>query len=234
MNGLPLLSLHDIGLQVGGKWLLRDITTTLMDARCTVLLGPNGAGKSLLLRLCHGLIAASCGRLDWHGGTTPRQTMVFQHPVMLRGSVLQNMALAFGSEPGRKKNGSAMDALEWAGLSAYANHSAQLLSQGLQQQIAIARARAFRPRLLFLDEPTANLDPESTVRVEAIIAKLVAQGVKVLMSTHNLAQARRLAGDVLFISNGRLQAHQQADSFFAQPACEAATDYIRLEALTGV
>jgi tungstate transport system ATP-binding protein len=228
-----MLTLENVGYQVDGQWLLQGLSNELYELKRTILLGQNGAGKSLFLRLCHNLIEPSIGRLKWANGQPPRQTMVMQHPIMLRCSVQKNMALALYSQ---RKNltthqidQAIIEALDWAGMVDYLEHPAHLLSQGLQQRLAIARAWAFRPELLFLDEPTASLDPESTELVETMINDLTLCGVKIVMSTHNLAQARRLADDVIFIHGGKVLHHQNAETFFTNPQSKQAADYIRLE-----
>jgi len=230
-----MLTFQNAGYRVGDKWLLQGLSSELCSVKRTILLGPNGAGKSLFLRLCHNMIEPSTGHLKWAGGQPPRQTMVMQHPIILRCSVQKNMALALHSQRNNltkeQINNTITDALEWAGMVDYLEHSAHLLSQGLQQRLAITRAWAFRPELLFLDEPTASLDPESTELVEAMLNDLTSRGVKIVMSTHNLAQARRLADDVIFIHNGKMLHHQSAETFFTNPESKEVADYIRLESL---
>jgi tungstate transport system ATP-binding protein len=96
-------------------------------------------------------------------------------------------------------------------------------------QLALARAWALRPEVLFLDEPTANLDPSATREVEAIVDQIRASGTKIVMTTHNLAQARRLGDEILFINGGRLTEHATVERFFAGPSTAEATAFIKGE-----
>ncbi|MEI7610579.1 MAG: ATP-binding cassette domain-containing protein, partial [Rhodospirillaceae bacterium] len=202
---LPL-GVVGLGFAVAGQALLDGVSFTLEGGTPTVILGPNGAGKSLLLRLCHGLLAPTAGRIDWAGADARSHAMVFQRPVMLRRSVAANIDYALGrlglSRSERRER--VAEALRLGGLDALAGRSARVLSGGEQQRLAIVRAWARRPSVLFLDEPTANLDPAATGVVERLIAGIAAGGAKIVMTTHDLGQARRLAGEVLFLHRGRL------------------------------
>lgn len=188
----------------------------------TVVLGPNGAGKSLTLRLCHGLLTPGEGRIRWAAGAegrAKRHAMVFQKPIMLRRSVEANIvhALAAAGVSGPERSERSKAALARFGLLEKAAQAARLLSGGEQQRLAIARAWALRPELLFLDEPTSQLDPAATRQIEALLAGLVAEGITILMSTHDLGQARRLASRVLFLHRGKLIEDAPASDFFAGP-----------------
>jgi len=187
------------------------------------------------MRVCHGLLAPTSGRVQWSEGEAPgrprRQAMVFQRPVMLRRSALDNVVYALrlagrGRADARRR---AEVALRHAGLAALADSPARALSGGEQQRVALARAWALEPEVLFLDEPTANLDPAATRAVEAAIVDLHAGGTKIVMTTHNLGQARRLADEILFLHRGRLVEHVPADRFFAGPATPEAAAFLREE-----
>jgi tungstate transport system ATP-binding protein len=123
----------------------------------------------------------------------------------------------------------AMAALEQVGLRSLAEHPARVLSGGEQQRLALARAWALRPEVLFLDEPTANLDPTATREVEAIITAIHAAGAKIVMSTHNLGQAKRLGDEVLFLHQGRLAERSRIERFFTNPASPEAEAFIKGE-----
>ncbi len=215
----------------GGAPLLDRLSFTLDRGPPTVILGPNGAGKSLLLRLCHGLLTPTAGRIEWNdgGGAGPgRHALVFQRPVMLRRSVAANIDYALGGHRlGRaERRRRVEEALRLGGLEGLAGRSARVLSGGEQQRLAIVRAWACRPSVLFLDEPTANLDPAATGVIERLIAEIDAGGSKIVMTTHDLGQARRLAGEVLFLHRGRLLEHGPAAAFFAGPATAEAHAFI--------
>ena len=226
------LEVRGLGFAAGAKPILADVSFTIHGGTRTVILGPNGAGKSVLLRLLHGLLAPASGSISW-GGLDPgqvrrRQGMVFQRPVMLRRSALANLthALAVHGVPRAQRAERARSALLAAGLEAHARQPARTLSGGEQQRLAIARAWALEPEVLLLDEPTANLDPEATAAIEKLVRAVEARGTRIIMTTHDIGQARRLATEVMFIHRGRLLEHDTASAFFARPATTAAARFI--------
>ncbi|MGE7472515.1 ATP-binding cassette domain-containing protein [Bosea sp. NPDC003192] len=219
-----------------GKLLVEPNSFTIPAGGLTVLLGPNGAGKSLTLRLCHGLLTPSRGAVRWAAGAegrAKRHAMVFQKPIMLRRSVEANIthALAAAGATGPERKARAAQALQRFGLAERAAQPARLLSGGEQQRLAIARAWALRPELLFLDEPTSQLDPAATRQIEELLSDLVAEGITVMMSTHDLGQARRLADRVLFLHRGRLVEDTPAQDFFAGPQSAEARAFLAGELL---
>jgi tungstate transport system ATP-binding protein len=224
MKPLPALRLEGVSFAAGGKTLIDGVTLELASGPRTIILGPNGAGKSLLLRICHGLLPPSAGTTMTRG----RQAMVFQRPVMLRRSVRANVhyALAVNSVARAERRPRADRALERFGLVPLADRPARVLSGGEQQRLALARAWALEPTILFLDEPTANLDPASTRAVEEAIGAFHEGGVKIVMTTHDMGQARRLADEVVFVHRGRVLEHQPAAGFFRAPATVEARAYL--------
>lgn len=231
-NPLLPLTVSDLLFEAGGRRLLKGVSFRLDSDARTVILGPNGAGKSLLLRLLHGLIAPTGGRIDWHGrspvAARRHQAMVLQRPVLLRRSVAANLnhALRLRGVPRSRRREVVRETLRKAGLSCLAERPARSLSGGEQQRLGVARAWALRPDVLLLDEPTASLDPGATRSVEAMIRAVDAAGTKIIMSTHDIGQARRLAGDVLFVHRGRLLEHAAAGDFFAAPRSRAAARFV--------
>jgi tungstate transport system ATP-binding protein len=200
----------------------------------TIILGPNGAGKSVLLRLCHGLLKPTGGSIRWSSSehfAPRRQAMVFQRPVMLRRSALGNVtyALRLAGVPRSELEGQALTALRAVGLAGLARNAARVLSGGEQQRLALARVWALNPQVLFLDEPTANLDPGSTHEIERIVQDLHAAGTKIVMVTHNLGQARRLGDEILFLHEGRLAERAPADRFFKRPESAEAARFLEGE-----
>ena len=219
-----------------GKLLVEANSFTIPAGGLTVLLGPNGAGKSLTLRLCHGLLQPSRGTVRWAAGPdgrAKRHAMVFQKPIMLRRSVEANIAhaLAAAGTRGADRRARTAQALHHFGLGQRARQPARLLSGGEQQRLAIARAWALRPELLFLDEPTSQLDPAATRQIEDLLLGLVGEGITVMMSTHDLGQARRLADRVLFLHRGRLVEDAAARDFFAGPHSAEARAFLAGELL---
>lgn len=213
----------------GGLRLLDDVTFDLRAGTRTVILGPNGAGKSLLLRLMHGLVEPSAGRVVWSGPEPKRrQALVAQRPVMLRRSVAANVDYALALR-GEVPDGRRDAALSLAGLTPLADRPARVLSGGEQQRLALARAWALAPEVLFLDEPTASLDPAATRAVERIVADIAADGTKIVMTTHDLGQARRLADEILYLDRGRLVEAAPAGAFFDHPVSESARAFVKGE-----
>ena len=231
---LPL-ALENVCFTAGGRTIIAGLTLEIGAGPRTVILGPNGAGKSVLMRLCHGLLAPTSGSVLWRGSRNGRrpseQAMVFQRPVMLRRSAIANVTygLKLAGVSRRERELRAQDVLDAVGLSHLAGKPARVLSGGEQQKLALARAWALGPEVLFLDEPTANLDPGATRDVESIVGQIHASGTKIVMTTHNLAQARRLGDEILFINGGRLVERAPVERFFPLPATAEAAAFIKEE-----
>jgi len=217
-------------LEREGRRLIDGVDVDIAAATLTVIMGPNGAGKSLLLRLLHGLLPPTSGTIRWGECQEPdaarlRQAMVFQRPVLLRRSVADN--IGFVLKLRGRNTPEARDAiLEHVGLLERARQPARLLSGGEQQRLALARALATTPDILFLDEPTASLDPGSVLKIEQIVRDAHARGTKIIFVTHDLGQARRLADDIVFMNRGRIVEHTLASRFFRQPETDVARAFI--------
>ncbi len=226
---LPL-SLEDMGYAVGGKTLLSGITLRIEAGQRLVVMGANGAGKSLFLRLCHGLIDPTQGRRRWASdeARAEAQAMVFQRPVLLRRSVAANLdyPLALKGLPRAARRETVARTLDRFGLNDLAERPARLLSGGEQQRLALARAWAMRPQVLFLDEPSSALDPSATRIIEEMVAQFSDEGITIVMTTHDLGQARRLAAQLAFLHRGRLIEHRPAAEFFAGPEAAEARAFL--------
>jgi tungstate transport system ATP-binding protein len=229
---LPL-ALDGVSFAAGGIAILERIALTLDAGPRTVILGPNGAGKSVLLRLCHGLLRPTAGTIRWRHRRDGRRpdAMVFQRPVMLRRSVRANVeyGLKLAGIGRAERHEIALQRLEAVGLAHLAGRPARRLSGGEQQRVALARAWALDPEILFLDEPTANLDPAATRMVEAIVLAMHQAGTKIVMTTHDLGQAHRLADEIVFMHRGRIVEQTPAAAFFAAPRSPEAAAFIRGE-----
>jgi len=222
------LDIEHLGLTEGATRIIDDASLRF-GAQHTVVLGPNGAGKSTLLRLVHGLLHPTSGSLSWPRALS--QAMVFQRPIMLRTTALANVlyGLKLKGHAATECEQRARQALARVGLDALAKRPARLLSGGEQQRVALARAWALEPQLLILDEPTASLDPASSREVERIIKDIAAAGARILMTTHNLGQARRIADEIVFIDRGRIVEQTAVEQFFTKPQTEAAQRFLKEE-----
>ena len=222
-SGVLPLSVSDVTVEMAGRTVLDRVSIDILPGARTVVLGPNGAGKTTLLRLCHGLVPPDTGEVRWLGPQagmrSQRQAMVFQRPVMLRRSVRANIAYGLKvAGLGRAQRAERVaEVLEATGLADMASRPARRLSIGEQQRVAIARAWALGPEVLFLDEPTASLDPGATRAVEGLVEFVSGAGTTVVLTTQDLAQARRLADRVVFFHNGRAVEITDAETFFVQP-----------------
>lgn len=230
----PLLPLVARGMNFGinGRQIIDDVSFWIGSSGRTVILGPNGAGKSVLLRLCHGLLTPTGGEIRWGNLSVAeareQQAMTAQQPVLLRRTVTGNLlhVLRVKGVPRNERQDLVDAALEQAGLAELGGRAARTLSGGQQQRLAIARAFVLKPKVLLLDEPTANLDPAAVRGVEELIDTISAAGTKILMTTHDIAQARRLAADVMFLNHGRLLEHAPASDFFTSPRDPAAAGFL--------
>jgi len=218
-----------VDYRVGPTAILSGITLDICPGEPMLLLGPNGSGKTTLLKLGMDLLTPSGGRLTFAGrpeGIGSRRAIVFQRPVMLRRSVAANVAFALAAAGRAPVPTVVAHLLRQVGLAGFERRPARRLSGGEQQRLALARALARDPEVLFLDEPTASLDPAGTKAVEDIIIRIARAGVKIVMSTHDLGQARRLGGDVAFLVAGRIIERGTSPNFFVSPATEEARRFL--------
>jgi tungstate transport system ATP-binding protein len=228
--------LRDVRVELREVAILDRVSIEFLPGAPTVLVGPNGAGKTTLLRIAMGLIQPTEGQVTWGGrtGVPPaRRAFVLQRPVMLRRSVAANVgyALATVGVAHAERPARIAALLETVGLGGLGERPARRLSGGEQQRLALARAMARDPEVLFLDEPTASLDPAATKAIEDVIRGVAARGVKVVMATHDLGEARRLAGDVVLMHRGRVIETGPASDFFVSPRTEEARRFLAGELL---
>ena len=232
---LPIV-FEDVSIDAGNVKLLDRISLTFSLGAPTVLIGPNGSGKTTLLRAAMGLISQSRGRITWGGrerAPPTRRAIVFQRPVMLRRSVAGNVRYALNAanlapaqDPAR-----IHELLATVGLEHLGSRPARRLSGGEQQRLALARALGRDPAVLFLDEPTASLDPAATKAIEDIVRTVAGNGIKVVMATHDLGEARRLAGDIVMLHRGRVIETGAAPAFFNTPRTIEAKTFLAGELL---
>ena len=232
-HGAPLMRLHAATVRFGPVTALSEVALTLHRGDRLALVGANGSGKTTLLRVLHGLIPCEGRReaLPLVPGRAPVGAMLFQRPFLLSLSVRWNVLLGLWLHgvPREERAGRCERALQRVGLQALALRPARTLSGGQQQRLALARAWALNPDILFLDEPTANLDPGAKREVEALIEDLARDDVTVVMSTHNLGQAKRLATRVAYLERGRLVVDLPVDRFFNEPLPDEAARFLKGE-----
>jgi tungstate transport system ATP-binding protein len=232
---LPIV-LDDVTVRAREVTILDRISLVIAAGPPTVLIGPNGAGKTTLLRLAMGLIPPTRGRVTWGGreNVAPaHRAIMFQRPVMLRRSAAGNVryALAAADVPRAARDARLDELLALVGLAGLGHRPARKLSGGEQQRLALARALAKEPQVLFLDEPTASLDPAATKAIEDVVRAVAARGIKVVMSTHDLGEARRLGGEIVLLHRGRVIERAPSDEFFAEPQTEEGRRFIGGELL---
>lgn len=234
------LKVENLALEVNGKKLINNLSFKLEANGITALMGPNGAGKSLTLRLLHNLIEKTSGTISWNNQANQKliqnaQAMVFQKPVLLRRSVIENLRYNLHVKKITNKTEQANlieEALTRAGLKGHANNPARLLSGGEQQKLAMARALMTKPSILFLDEPTASLDPNSTLVIEDLIKEANEQGTKIILITHDIGQAKRLAEEILFLTGGKVCEQGKTLELINNPQTKQAKQYFSGEIVT--
>lgn len=229
-SDLPI-RFDDVHVRVGPTTLLQGVSLSLHAGPPTVLIGPNGSGKTTLLRAAMGLVRPAQGRIQWgstSGSSPARGALVFQRPVMLRRSVIQNLrfALSAAGVPPARRESRAIELLALVGLQDLSERPAPRLSGGERQRLALARALARDPAVLFLDEPTASLDPAATMAIEELVKAVSQRGVKVVLATHDLGEAARLAGDVVLLHRGAVIETGPAQQVLLQPRTEAARRFL--------
>ncbi len=231
---VALLPLTVRGASVGrrGRILVGPVDLDLAGQGITVVMGPNGAGKTTLLRMLHGLARLKTGSVDWNvplNEAQTRQAFVFQTPVVLRRSVRDNIAfpLILRHVPRARALATAEGWAARVGLGDMAQRPAAVLSGGEKQKLALARALIREPDILFLDEPTANLDGRSMREIETILSEICAEGTRIVIATHNIGQAMRLASEVIFLYRGRVHERNRAPEFFDRPATAESSAFIK-------
>ena len=233
LNTLLPIDVADLFFAIEGRPLVRVDRLRIGAGGPTLILGPNGAGKSLLLRLLHGLLNPTRGSVRFQGhrpgrALRQRQAMVFQRPVILRRSVAANVDYALKAQGIARADRAPLVAahLAEAKLSHKARQPARSLSGGEQQLLALVRALATDPDILFLDEPTSSLDPGITLMIETMIQQAAAAGTKIIMVSHDVGQARRLAAEVLFCHHGEILEQSAAPDFFEKPQSDIARRFV--------
>lgn len=231
MSDLFPLKVRGASTRRRGKALVGPVDLDLDGQGTCVVIGPNGSGKTSLLTLLHGTARLSSGSIDWACGTDEarhHQAFVFQQPVMLRRTVEDNIAypLTLRGTPRAQARTQARDWADRVGLGAMLARQATVLSGGERQKLALARALIAQPKLLFLDEPCAALDGRATREIEEILNEATRSGTRLILSTHDMGQARRLADRVVFLLRGQVHESGPAADFFDRPQTPQARAFL--------
>lgn len=228
---LPLL-IKNLSYSANQQSLIKNINLEVSSAGITIILGHNGAGKSLLMKLLHGVISATTGEIFWHR-SKPRpdqywRTFVLQKPTFFQRSVRFNLefVLKTAGVPAEQRHQQCQHVLDICGLSDVSERCASVLSGGEKQRLSLARAWVLDPSVMLLDEPTVALDPPAIKTFEALIDQFKNNQTKVFMTTHDLAQAKRLANDIIFIDKGEIVEQRNAKDFFTSPHSKAAQNFL--------
>ncbi|MEW6541224.1 MAG: phosphate ABC transporter ATP-binding protein [Bacillota bacterium] len=237
-----VLTVDNVSKQYGPREVLRVERLSFAAGRIHGVMGPSGAGKSTLLRLLNLLERPTAGRILYRGRDVHayrprlelqrRMAMVFQKPVLFDGTVYENVAygLRVRGARGPEAAGKVDDALRRVGLEPLRRARALTLSGGEAQRVAMARALVLEPDVLLLDEPTSNLDPNNVALLEGLIRGASGgNGTAVILVTHNVFQAQRLADRVIFLYEGRVVEEGPAAQVFEAPGDERTRAFIRGE-----
>jgi len=225
------LNVSGAEISVESKRLIGPINLIIKQKCISVVLGANGSGKTTLLEALHGLRKLSKGKLEWsipNNLAAKEQAFVFQAPIMLRRSVLENLIYPLVVKQIRKSV-AVEEAMHWVqkiGLENKIHQQAPLLSGGEMQAVAVARALISKPKMLFLDEPTASLDGLAKKTIEDILFSAANKGTKIVMSTHDLGQVKRLADDLIYHHKGVVESHSSKDEFLTSPPSKAAQQFL--------
>ena len=229
---LPL-RLQNVSYQVASKTLIDNLSAEIQSSGVTIILGHNGAGKSLLLKLMHGVLQPSSGSLHWQNTQPDSQqywrTLVLQNPSFFERSVRFHLEFVLKISQTEKSQQQARieHALDICGLSELHKRKVSSLSGGEIQRLSLARAWVLQPEVLLLDEPTVALDPPAAYQFETLVKQFRDSGSKIIMTTHDIPQAQRLADEVIFIYQGKLEEQANARTFFQAPTSTIAQHYLK-------
>jgi tungstate transport system ATP-binding protein len=223
-----MIDLHNISVRRDARVIL-SISAQIPITGITAVIGPNGSGKTTLLKVLHGLIEADEGSYS-PGYQALDSALVLHHTPLIKASVRSNLAIVKDTVTGSDISENDIDAaLASVGLSHLKNQSAIKLSAGERQRLSLARAKLQKPRVILLDEPTANLDPSTTEQVETIIKDLAAEGCGVIFTSHHLGQVQSLSDQVVFLADGQCLEISNTENFFKHPQSDQAKKFIHRE-----
>ena len=222
------IELRDITVKSNGRVILNIPHAIIPADRITACIGPNGAGKTTFLKLLDGLIKPDTGTVTY--SFRNKTALVLHHTPMIKATAKTNLSLVKDIDP-KITDSEIEQVIERVGLKALAASPAHKLSAGERQKLCLGRAILQKPNLVLLDEPTANLDPNTTEQVEGMIRQFEAQATDVIFSSHQLAQVQRLAQYIVFIDHGEIKEKGPVGPFFLNPQTQAAKRYLHQELL---
>ncbi|MFJ9696461.1 amino acid ABC transporter ATP-binding protein [Kitasatospora sp. NPDC101183] len=237
----PLVVLSNVNKHYGALHVLQDIDLEIAQGEVVVLIGPSGSGKSTLCRTINRLETIDSGRITIDGRPLPEEGrelarlrtevgMVFQgFNLFAHKTVLENVVIGqvkVRKVPRAEAEKTARHLLERVGVGAQADKFPAQLSGGQQQRVAIARALAMKPKVMLFDEPTSALDPEMVNEVLEVMRQLAADGMTMVVVTHEMGFARSAANRVLFMADGKIVEQNTPDAFFTAPRSDRAKDFL--------
>ena len=238
-----IIEVVDLNHSYGEREVLKSLNLSIGKGQVFALIGPTGAGKTTLLRIIDLLEAPGSGEIYFDGKCIPRSgkqrleirrrmSFIHQKPQVFNSSVYDNVACGLKWR-GEKKNRVAEKVdhtLEMVGLESYRHRNARTLSGGEAQRVALARSLVLEPEVLLLDEPTANLDPVSTAKIEQLISYVAGQrNTTMIMATHDMSQGQQLADRIGVLIDGRLVQTGNADHIFRSPLNEEVANFVGME-----
>ncbi len=238
LNSLLPIGFDNVSLKLGKNYFFKKLSFIINTKGITAFIGPNGTGKSSCIKLLTGLITPESGEiftsLNSKKSIFPDKRFLHykigyvpQKIILLRRSVENNLlhTLSVTHYPANDIKERIKEIMKFAKLEHLAKNSARRLSVGQQQLLSIMRALIIRPQFLFLDEPCVNLDPKTTLIIEDILKVVSSFGVKIIIVTHDLFQAKRLADDILFFHDGKILEQSKTKDFFKKPKSKEAKDF---------
>jgi tungstate transport system ATP-binding protein len=222
------IELRDITVKSNGRVILNIPHAIIPADRITACIGPNGAGKTTFLKMLDGLIKPDTGTVSYSFAN--KTALVLHHTPMIKASTRANISMVRDTDS-TITAAEIEQVIEQVGLGTLVSSPAHKLSAGERQKLCLGRAILQKPNLVLLDEPTANLDPNTTEQVEEIIRTFDVQNTDVIFSSHQLAQVQRLAQYIIFIDHGEIKEKGPVGPFFLNPQTQAAKRYLHQELL---
>ena len=228
MNIFPL-NIKNLNYMSKGKKILKDINFITEEKKITVIAGNNGSGKSTLLKILHGIIHHTSGTINW--GEIPvhevrkEQSMVFQNPILLNRTTFENI-MYVAKRKNIETNESVDKIIKQLNLESIINIESKYLSGGEKQKVAIAMSIISNPKIIFLDEPTSQLDPVYKNEIENIITNLSEKNTKIFMTSHDIAQIDRIGKEIIFLDDGEIIFHDKVKDFINEKGNSIIRNYV--------